>query len=130
MPDAAADAMPGGAAVVSGIGVGGAFVATEAGGKEGSEAGPVGTTALAGMTIAVGGAGSGVCLEQAAKASNDSDSQPIRTRFMQESSKLATLPVGPHVAASMDRILSSAGAYARGQSRQGLAPVQPQGALR
>ena len=79
---AAGDAIPGGTAVFSGNGVPGAFVATEAGGKEGSEAGPAGATALAGMTTAVGGAGSGVCLEQAASASNNRAGQPIRTNLM------------------------------------------------
>ena len=74
--------MPAGTGVCSGMGVGGAFVATEAGGNDGSEADTAGATALAGMTTAVGGAGSGVCLEQAAKAIKDSVGQPIRTRFM------------------------------------------------
>ncbi len=75
-------AMPGGTAVFSGSGVAGAFVATDAGGKEGSEAGAAGATALAGMTTAVAGAESGVCLVQAASASNDRAGQPITTNFM------------------------------------------------
>ncbi len=103
-PDAdaiAADAdaaMPGGAEAVStaAIGVGGAFVTTEAGGREGSDTGPVGTVELTGNAMAVGDAVTGVSFEQAARAISAARVQPQRTGFMVGSFKaFDATPCGP-----------------------------------